>query len=126
MNVEKGRHTTWLQEAFLEAGKLLGYRVFDPNGSQGQTGFSPYLFTIKDGQRWTTSDGYLKPALQTRSNLHIALNSQVRKVLFQGKKAVGVQLSQDSGGSVFQVRLFVRFLTKFASKKAQLSCYLLH
>lgn len=115
LNVEKSRHSTHLLDAFLEAGQYLGYSVFNTGDGHGQSGFSPYLFTIKDGYRWTTADAYLKPAVKSRSNLFVALNTQVRKVTFgiteQGQKfATGIQASQDSGHSVFQVRDFIQFL----------------
>ena len=55
--------------------------------------------------RWTTADGYLKPALKVRKNLKVALNMQVRRVLFDkdSKTATGVEVTKDSGRTVFHV-----------------------
>ena len=55
--------------------------------------------------RWTTADGYLKPALKVRKNLKVALNMQVRRVLFDkdSKTATGVEVTKDSGKTVFHV-----------------------
>lgn len=104
ISVEPARHSTWLLEAFLAAGDFLGYPRRDPNGPEGQTGFSPYLFTIKDGLRWTTADGYLRPAVRARENLNVALYSHARKIIFDDhKRAVGVEFSQNGGYSVMQV-----------------------
>ena len=108
MTVEAGRHTTWLLDAFLEAGRLLGYPLRDPNSLLGnaQLGFAPYLFTIKDGQRLTTADAYLRPALERRENLNVALNAQVRKIIFDEndrRTAKGVQFSMNGGYSVIEV-----------------------
>ena len=108
MTVEAGRHTTWLLDAFLEAGSLLGYPLRDPNSLVGNTqlGFAPYLFTIKDGQRLTTADAYLRPALERRQNLNVALNAHVRKITFDGKDqrtAKGVQFTMNGGYSVIEV-----------------------
>ena len=107
MIVTKGRHSTWLLDAFLTAGKYLGYPLRDPNGPAGQAGFAPYLFNINEGHRWTTVDGYLRPALQARTNLHIALDTHVRRILFDDvrnkKNATGVVVSHDGGSSVFEV-----------------------
>ena len=33
----------------------------------------------KDGIRWSTAHGYLRPAME-RDNLHVAVNSQVKQV----------------------------------------------
>ncbi len=52
MVISDSRHTTKLRSAFLAAGKEHGFDIVDPNGAS-QTGFSPYLYTINDGQRWT-------------------------------------------------------------------------
>ena len=46
--------------------------------------------TIYKGRRWATSDGYLRPVLK-RQNLHTTIKTLVEKVLFDGKKAVGIQ-----------------------------------
>ena len=46
--------------------------------------------TIYKGRRWATSDGYLRPVLK-RQNLHTTIKTLVEKVLFDGRKAVGVQ-----------------------------------
>ena len=105
MSVEKSRHTTWLLQAFLAAASTLGYPIRDPNGFQDQSGFSPYLFNIQNGQRASTADAYLRPALK-RDNLDIVLNTHVRKILFDdNKRAIGIEATQNHGYSVFEVIL---------------------
>ena len=37
----------------IQAGEELGYDVVDTTSGDYQTGFAPYLYTIKDGMRWT-------------------------------------------------------------------------
>ena len=103
LSVERGRHTTWLLDAFLKASESLGYKIRDANGPDHQSGFSPYLFNIRNGKRASTADAYLRPALN-RDNVDIVLNTHVRKVLFDAnKKAIGIQVSQNQGQSVFEV-----------------------
>ena len=51
ITIENARHSTWLMDAFLEAGKYLGYPLRDPNGVEGQLGFAPYLFKTNNGYR---------------------------------------------------------------------------
>ena len=109
MTVEPARHTTWLLEAFLKAGQLAGYSLHDPNsfeaGNGRQESFSPYLFNIKDGKRWTTADAYLRPAIAARGNLNVALNAHVRKLIFNSqKKVTGVEFTQNSGYTIMEVR----------------------
>jgi choline dehydrogenase len=102
-------------DAFLQAGNFFGFSLLDPNGPDGQTGFSPYLFTIKDGQRWSTADAYLRPAVQTRKNLHVSLSSHVRKIIVDDNKkvATGVVLSRNGGYSTIEVIFFINKIKGF-------------
>ena len=73
-------------------------------GNGRQESFSPYLFNIKDGKRWTTADAYLRPAIATRENLNVALNVHVRKLIFNSeKKVTGVEFTQNSGYTIMEV-----------------------
>ena len=77
---------------------------------QDQSGFSPYLFNIKNGQRASTADAYLRPALK-RDNLDVVLNTQVRKILFDdNKRAIGIEATQNHGETIFEVRNSARCL----------------
>ncbi len=80
-----------LFRAFVQAGGQAGYPLTeDFNGSQ-QEGFGRYDFTIKDGRRWSTASGYLRPALD-RPNLTVLPETQVTRLLFEGTRAVGVEV----------------------------------
>ena len=50
--------------------------------------------TQKEGQRWSTYDGYLKPAL-ARPNLEVTTGAMVVKLVFEGKRCVGVTYLRD-------------------------------
>ena len=52
--------------------------------------------TIHKGRRMNTSSAYLRPVLY-RSNLDTATNAVASRVLFNNKKAIGVEYSNDSG-----------------------------
>lgn len=58
MFVEDSRHHSVLRDAFLRAGRLLGFKELDQNAA-AQTGFAPYQFNIGNGKRWTTAQAYL-------------------------------------------------------------------
>ncbi|KAH9377510.1 hypothetical protein HPB48_013021 [Haemaphysalis longicornis] len=83
---------TPLAQAFLEAGKELGYDILDYNGGR-QIGFSPFQTTIRNGSRWSTASAFLRPVAGPagRKNLHISLHSTANRVLFEGQRAVGVE-----------------------------------
>lgn len=80
-----------LYEAFIRAGVEAGYpQTHDYNGYQ-QEGFGPMHMTVNDGVRSSTSREYLRPAMQ-RPNLHLLPNTMTTRVVFDGKKAVGVEI----------------------------------
>jgi len=83
-----------LYRAFIEAGEQAGYlKSEDVNGYQ-QEGFGRMDMTVKNGVRWSTANAYLKPAM-TRDNLCVEMRALTRKIVLEGKKAVGVEYSQD-------------------------------
>ncbi|MGH3975719.1 MAG: GMC family oxidoreductase [Pseudonocardiaceae bacterium] len=71
-----------------------------PSGAQ-QEGYTLARVTHRDGLRWSSVDSYLRPA-QNRPNLSVLTGRTVRRVLFDGTHAVGVELETDYG--VQQIR----------------------
>ncbi len=87
--------------AFIEAAVQAGYpRNADFNGAQ-QEGVGMYQVTHKNGERWSAAKGYLTPHL-SRSNLQVITKAHTTRILFEGKRAVGVAYVQ--GGQTQQVR----------------------
>ncbi|WP_457585082.1 choline dehydrogenase [Ensifer canadensis] len=87
-----------LYRAFVNAGREAGYiATDDPNGHM-QEGFGPMHMTVKDGVRWSTANAYLKPAM-SRPNLAVITHAMTRRVILEGKRAVGVEY--EFGGTRF-------------------------
>ena len=81
-----------LYEAFIAAGIEAGYpRCADYNGAS-QEGFGPMQMNVDGGIRASTARAYLKPA-RRRSNLTIFKKTLTHAILFDGKKAVGIEVS---------------------------------
>ena len=76
-------------DAMVRAGMEIGLPYNDDINSGEQEGIGPHQATIRNGRRASTAQAYLKPARQ-RPNLHIQPNATAYKVMFKGKKAVGV------------------------------------
>ncbi len=94
LGVSNVRNTNVLFDAFVEAGKQAGHPYTpDFNGPQ-QEGVGPYQHTIKNGQRCSAAKGYLVPAL-ARPNLKVEVEALTSRILFEGKKAVGVEYVQN-------------------------------
>ncbi|NRG19624.1 choline dehydrogenase [Rhizobiales bacterium] len=86
------RGTKWnpLYAAFVEAGKQAGYgATHDYNGLK-QEGFGDMEMTVWKGRRWSAANAYLKPALK-RANVELVKGAFVTRILFDGKRAVGVE-----------------------------------
>ena len=88
-------------DSWIDAGEQAGFpRTQDYNTSQ-QEGFGRGQYTIRDGRRASSSRAYLKPA-RARRNLTIEVRAHTTRVLFEGKRASGVELVKD--GLVSQIR----------------------
>jgi choline dehydrogenase len=83
-----------LYTAFVEAGKQAGYLKTDNYNGHNQEGFGPMHMTVKDGVRWSTANAYLKPA-RGRSNLSVETRCRARRIVLEGKRAVGVEYEQN-------------------------------
>lgn len=81
-----------LSKAFVAAGQQAGLAYNeDFNGSE-QEGVGFYQVNQFKGKRWSAVDAFLKPA-RKRKNLVFYDRSYAQKVLFEGKKAIGVAFS---------------------------------
>ncbi|XP_003745578.1 glucose dehydrogenase [FAD, quinone] [Galendromus occidentalis] len=78
LTVQRPKYQTVLAQAFVDAGKYLGYPSTDTNGAQC-TGFMVPQGTIRGGARLSTSRAFLEPVLK-RPNLHISLFSTATKL----------------------------------------------
>ncbi|MBO3273665.1 GMC family oxidoreductase [Pseudomonas schmalbachii] len=79
--------------AFIEAARQAGH-IHNPdfNGAE-QEGVGQYDVTIRDGRRWSTATAFLKPIRELRGNLTVMTGARAQRVLLQGKRATGVQVS---------------------------------
>ena len=82
-----------LVEAFKKAANTLGVPTTDDFNNLTQEGVGYFQLSTHKGFRCSAAVAYLKPA-KHRSNLTILTNSQVGKVIFENKKAVGVEFIQ--------------------------------
>jgi choline dehydrogenase-like flavoprotein len=84
-------------EAAVQAGEV---HNTDFNGAT-QEGVGLYQVTHKNGERHSTAKAYLTPHL-SRPNLQVITGARATRILFEGKRAVGVEYRQ--GGALQQVR----------------------
>ena len=83
-----------LCQNFLKAGQECGL-TFNPDfNGETQEGVGLYQNTVKGGRRMSAARAYLHPALKRR-NLKIEKNAQATRILFEGRKAIGVEYRQN-------------------------------
>jgi choline dehydrogenase len=93
LHVTRGKLSNPLYKAFIEAGLQTGYSyTADYNGAK-QEGFGPMEMTIWRGRRWSAANAYLKPALK-RANVSLRRGTRAERIVFEGRKAVGVVVSR--------------------------------
>ncbi|MGI9461253.1 MAG: choline dehydrogenase [Alphaproteobacteria bacterium] len=90
--VQYGRLKNPLYDAFVASAADAGYPLTEDYNGYQQEGFGKMEMTVKGGKRWSTAAAYLKPALK-RKNCRL-LKCFVRRIIFDGKKAVAVEVSQ--------------------------------
>lgn len=90
LSLDKFRSRELLIDHIKDAARELTYDdIRDSNGPIA-TGFFSAHATLKDGERLSTGKAYLSP-IRDRPNLFVAKFSHVTKILFNGKRAVGVE-----------------------------------
>ncbi|KEO61795.1 choline dehydrogenase [Thioclava indica] len=92
LHVTRGPRANPLFDAFIAAGQQAGYPVSEDYNGARQEGFGPMEATIYKGRRWSAANAYLRPALKT-GRLRI-VRALARRVVFEGKRAVGVEVER--------------------------------
>jgi choline dehydrogenase len=98
--LETGPCKNPLFNAFLNSAEQAGYpRTDDVNGYQ-QEGFGAFDRNIHRGRRLSAARAYLHPVMKVRPNLDVICRALTTKILFQDKRAVGVEFVKGKKGAV--------------------------
>ena len=97
VSVHPGGHP--VLEAIIGAAGQAGVpRVADVNDA-GEGGIGYQTRNIWKGRRWSAAKAFLRPAMG-RSNLTVRTGAHVRKIVFEGARAVGVEVRTEAGVTV--------------------------
>ncbi len=92
-----------VSEAFIQGCLGLGIpRARDYNCGE-QMGVGYYQRTIRNGRRISAARAFLKPAM-SRPNLEVRTNARASRILFEGKRAVGIRYLAAPGAPPREVR----------------------
>jgi len=91
LNVADLRSPNPFARLFVEAGKEVGLPANEDFNGPLQEGVGLYQVTQKGGERWSAARGYLHPAMG-RPNLTVYTEAHALRVLFDGRRATGVEV----------------------------------
>jgi choline dehydrogenase len=90
--LERGPATSPLFLAFFEAVQQAGYELTEDVNGYRQEGFAAFDRNIHRGRRLSAARAYLHPVMN-RPNLEVQCRRFVTRILFEGTKAVGVEVA---------------------------------
>jgi choline dehydrogenase-like flavoprotein len=102
LSVNKLRTDNPVQQTFLQAAQEAQFRLRDDFNADEHEGLGVYQVTQKNGERWSAARAYVHPHIGSRANLHVETGAHATRILFEGKRAVGVEYRQ--GKALKQIR----------------------
>jgi choline dehydrogenase len=96
--LERGPATNPLFDAFFAAVQEAGYPLTSDVNGYRQEGFAKFDRNILRGRRISASRAYLHPVLDRR-NLEVRTSTFVTKLHFDGRRATGVEILRQGGGT---------------------------
>lgn len=90
MVVERGPARGPLFDAFFAAAEQAGHPLTDDVNGRCQEGFGRFDRNIRNGRRWSAARAHLHP-VKRRPNLEIRCRAMTTRILFEGRRAVGVE-----------------------------------
>ncbi|HEY4818756.1 MAG TPA: GMC family oxidoreductase N-terminal domain-containing protein, partial [Candidatus Acidoferrum sp.] len=102
LRVSGSRSDNPVREIFLQAAREAQFRIREDFNAEDQEGLGTYQLTQSKGERWSAARGYIHPHMGSRANLRVETRAYATKILFEGKRAVGVEYSQ--GKETKQIR----------------------
>ena len=100
-------HWTGHSRAVAEACKLAGYEFLPDQNGEFVEGYFPITHSNQAEQRVSAAMGYLDRETRKRPNLTISTNTQVKELLFEGTRCVGVKAVVDGRQQEFRGREIV-------------------
>ena len=102
LKVNKLRSDNPIQQTFLQAAQEAQFRIREDFNAEDHEGLGIYQVTQKNGERWSAARAYVHPHMASRANLRVETFAQATRILFEGKRAVGVEYRQ--GKELKQIR----------------------
>src|SRR6187549_2626208 len=92
--VNKLRTDNPVQQIFLQGAQEAQFRLREDFNAEDHEGLGVYQVTQKNGERWSAARAYIHPHIGSRANLRVETGAHATRILFDGKRAVGVEYRQ--------------------------------
>ncbi|MER9227613.1 GMC family oxidoreductase N-terminal domain-containing protein [Mesorhizobium sp. M0664] len=83
-----------LTKRYLAAANQAGLPLNPDFNGASQEGLGVYQITTRNGRRMSAARAFLRPAMK-RKNVRVEINALATKILFEGKRAVGIEYLQN-------------------------------
>ncbi|MER9180501.1 GMC family oxidoreductase N-terminal domain-containing protein [Mesorhizobium sp. M0767] len=83
-----------LTKRYLAAANQAGLPLNPDFNGASQEGVGAYQITTRNGRRMSAARAFLRPAMK-RKNVRVEINALATKILFEGKRAVGIEYLQN-------------------------------
>jgi choline dehydrogenase-like flavoprotein len=93
-----------VQQIFLKAASEAQFRIRDDFNAEDHEGLGIYQVTQANGERWSAARAYVHPHIGKRANLRVEIFARATKILFEGKRAVGVEYVQGKEKKTIRAR----------------------
>ncbi len=104
LSVTRLRTDNPVNDIFLQAAREAQFPIREDFNAEEQEGAGIYQVTQKDGERWSAARGYIHPFLGKRPNLKVETKAHATRILFEGKRAVGVEYRQGKTTKIVRAR----------------------
>jgi choline dehydrogenase len=91
LNVTRVRDVDGVSHALVDAAASIGIPRNDDFNGERQDGTGQFQVTHRNGMRWSTAEGFLRPA-RRRPNLTVQTGAQVTRIVLDADRASGIEL----------------------------------
>src|SRR3954465_15138287 len=101
--LERGAAAGPLFKTFFQAVQQAGYPLTDDVNGYQQEGFAAFDRNVHRGRRLSAARAYLHPVMK-RANLEVKCRAFVTRIVFEGERAVGVEVVERGRAAVVRAR----------------------
>ena len=93
-----------VHQIFREAATEGQFRLCEDFNGPDHEGLGVYQVTQQNGERWSAARAYVHPHMDKRNNLRVETLARATRIIFEGKRAVGVEYMQGKEKKTLRAR----------------------